>query len=202
MGSLCITLHADGMPILFPLLQNGLAIRTDVGVSLEVFLVGFFDLSSGYINGRIQTILLDGKAVDNLSSTFIKNGSILALSAAMPGLAGATLRRGGHLATLRDGITYRSSGGKISPRPGDIIVKFFNVLIKELGVPLLDKGISVSGLALAGTLKSLAAQLPESCAGIVMDDGPISVVELLTDNVIQEMGKDEIWLLRITHLIA
>ena len=55
---------------------------------------------------KIQSIMLDGKPVDDIGSAMIHDGSVLALSAAMPGLVGATLRRGGAYASFRSAITY------------------------------------------------------------------------------------------------
>jgi hypothetical protein len=197
MRSICIALHAGREAILFPLLQQGLTIRTDIGVSLESFLTGTFGVPVRYIDERISTILLDGKPVDHLGSVVVRNGSVLALSAAMPGLAGATLRRGGHLAPFREGITYKHRGENPSLHSGIVTVKIFNVLIRELGMPLLNRGILMGGGALAAIVKSLPEEFADSCSRIVMDNEALDTAELLSDGVRQSMEGDETWLLRV-----
>jgi len=77
------------------ILQQGFLLKAQVGCSMKRFLIEGIGLSPEYIAERIQTIFLDGSPVDDLDSAIIKDGSHLALSAAMPGLVGAAMRRGG-----------------------------------------------------------------------------------------------------------
>ena len=59
-------------------------------------------ISESYLNERVQTIFLNGRAVDDLFGEVVGNNSTIALSAAMPGLAGAVFRKGGMLSSLRN----------------------------------------------------------------------------------------------------
>ena len=93
-----------------PLLQKGFQVRVQVGRSLKHLLCEQCGINPEYLTDRIQTIFLDGKVVDNVETTTVKDGAIIALSAAMPGLAGATLRTGGLLAAFRDGLTHEEGG--------------------------------------------------------------------------------------------
>ncbi len=77
--------------------------------------------------------------MDNLTTAIIRNGSVLALSSAMPGLAGATLRRGSIYASLRNSINYEEKNELTQKMDGVITVKLFNVLINELGPVLLQR---------------------------------------------------------------
>ena len=71
----------------------------------------------------------------------VKDGATLALSGAMPGLIGATMRRGGVLASFRSGISYDPRGNTRSGGNGRITLKLFNLLIDELGPRFLSRGI-------------------------------------------------------------
>lgn len=59
------------------------------------FWKGVLGLPHFYVEERIQTLLLNGLAVDDPDTAVLESGARLALSAAMPGVLGATLRRGG-----------------------------------------------------------------------------------------------------------
>jgi hypothetical protein len=67
------------------------------GYTVREVLCGHLGVDPNFLERHIQTIFHDGKAVDDLDSEAVKDGSTLALSAAMPGLAGAILRRQGIL---------------------------------------------------------------------------------------------------------
>lgn len=99
-------------------------------------------MNPDYVNYRITTVFLDGSCVDDLKTTIIKDGSVLALSSAMPGLAGATMRRGSTYASLRESITYSEKGDSTLGSEGTVTVKLFNVLINELGPVFLQRGIT------------------------------------------------------------
>jgi hypothetical protein len=97
---------------------------------------------------KIETVFLDGKTVDDLESSIVKDGSILALSAAMPGLVGATLRRGSYYAAMRSHITDAGSQEKAESEDGMVTVKLFNLLMQELGPMFLRKGVWVKASVL------------------------------------------------------
>lgn len=124
-------------------------VETMVGCSVKEFLCDQLGLSPEYVEERIQTIFLDGKPVDNTDKTMVKEGSTLALSAAMPGLLGATLRKGGYYATIRSQISYRENPCTNQPYPGRVLgrvhVKLFNLLLPELGPAFLERGIWING---------------------------------------------------------
>jgi hypothetical protein len=130
-----------------PLLQRGVATRLRVPRTALEFLVEDLGLDADYVQRRITTVFLDGSVVDSLSAAPLKPGSLLALSAAMPGLVGATLRRGGPYAAMRAEITRPAhAAGAIAgeaPAPGTALVrvKLFNLLLDEIGPALLAWGI-------------------------------------------------------------
>ena len=111
-------------------------------------------IEQDYLDNRIQTIFLNGKPVDDVNSAIVKDGSTISLSAAMPGLAGATMRRGGTLASMRSGISHVSAETSEDSCEGKVTIKFFNLISKELGPEFLNRGIIIDGKTLAGFIGS------------------------------------------------
>jgi len=136
-------LSPDQISSFFPILQKGFRAKARVGVSVQAFLSDHLGLSVEYVRDRVKTIFLDGKSVDDLDQTLIRDGSTLALSAALPGLAGAVLRRGSPFAGLRSRVEERKQGQSTKPEEGVILIKLFNLLLPEVGPLLLQKGILI-----------------------------------------------------------
>jgi hypothetical protein len=129
----------DNFASSFALLQEGVRLKTRVGVSIQAFLEQDLGLSPEFVREKIKTVFLDGKPVDDYNRAFLKDNAVLSLSGALPGLVGATLRAGGFFAGLRSGITYRESDHHAVQQEGVITVKIFNTLLKELGPIFLKK---------------------------------------------------------------
>jgi hypothetical protein len=140
---LCLVVEKKRIPDFFPLFQKGVAVRAHTGCSITTFLREQLGVSPDAIE-RIQSIFLDGSAVDDLDSAMIRDGSVLALSAAMPGLVGATMRRGGRYSSFRSGVTHRETGSQCTSGEAFVQVKLFNLLMAELGPDLLARGIYVT----------------------------------------------------------
>jgi len=135
---------AETLPRFRTLFQQGVGVSIQTGTSLEDLLCCQWQISRDYVMGRISTLFLDSKPVDDLPSAVVHDGATLALSGAMPGLIGATMRRGGVLASFRTGITYCEPSGSDKGGRGRITLKLFNLLIDELGPQFLARGIWVS----------------------------------------------------------
>jgi hypothetical protein len=155
--NLCLTLNPERVPTFFPLLQHGFLVKVQVGCSIKTMLCEQFELSPEYVESRINTIFMNGKVVDDIARATLKDGSTLALSAAMPGLVGATFRRGGPLAPLRSHISHKEEKTSFPQRTSMIVLKLFNLLINELGPLLLRKGIYIE----REDFKSFLMSLPE-----------------------------------------
>jgi len=141
--SLEFNLSPGQIPFFFSLLQKGFMVKARVGVSVQTFLGDHFGLSPEYLRDRVKTIFLDGKSVDDLDKTLIPDGSRLALSAALPGLAGAVLRRGSPFAGLRSRVVEGEKDLPGKPEEGFVYLKLFNLLLPELGPVFLRKGILI-----------------------------------------------------------
>jgi hypothetical protein len=133
----------DWIQVFFSLLRHGFMVETRVGCSIKTMLCNALGMDDDYVEDRIKTIFLDAKPVDDISTACINDGSVLALSGAMPGLAGATLRRGGRLASFRGSISCRSDGKNALSKDGHVFVKLFNLLVKDLGSIFLKQGILI-----------------------------------------------------------
>ncbi len=176
--SLRLTLDKKLFFLFTPLLQRGVMLKVQVGCSLSTLLVDQLGLKPEYMKERIKTIFLEGNPVDDLETALVKDGSVLALSAAMPGLAGATLRRGGFFAGMRSPILQREMITPISPEEGFVVVKLFNLLIRELGPIFLERGIFLPKNDFGEFLKSLPDEFWRGCKEIKVNGEEKDEVQL------------------------
>jgi hypothetical protein len=156
----------------FMLLQQGVGIRRRVGCSIEIFLRQEIGAGPGLVE-KIQSIVLDGKPVDDIRSALVRDGSVLALSAAMPGLVGATLRRGGTYSSFRSGITHHETGQACEQAEGLVEIKLFNLLMAELGPGLLRQGVLVKSRDLTDFLSERFSELRPGCRRIMQGNRPV-----------------------------
>jgi len=89
---LCIVITDELLPRFFKLLEQGFFVTTTTGCSIKDLLCKQLSIDEEYLDKRIQTLFLDGKPVDKVEKAYLHNEATLALSGAMPGLVGATLR--------------------------------------------------------------------------------------------------------------
>jgi hypothetical protein len=134
------------------LLQRGVGIAEGAGTTVRGFLEDVLGIDAAYIEERLQTVFLDGRPVDDLDGAIVRPGAVLALSGAMPGLAGATMRKGGYYARMREGITHEGHDlAHPFHRDGVVVVKLFNRPLADLAEtlasrPLLARHREVEGL--------------------------------------------------------
>ena len=140
-----LTLEKTLIPVFYQLLSQGFVIHTRTGCTIKELLCGQFGIKDDYLEQRIQTIFLDNKTVDDVNFSIIREGSILALSAAMPGVLGATLRKGGWYAPMRRQISHDKDIASDTHDKGEVTIKLFNLIARELGPLFLDQGIRVKG---------------------------------------------------------
>lgn len=180
----------------FEIIQKGFGLNTLVGVSIKTFLCDFVALDQRYIQERISTIFLDGMAVDNIEEAIILEGSTLALSSAMPGLAGATLRRDGIYAPLRESITYKEKVGDGRIKQGLITLKLFNLLIDDIGYLFLRKGIILKSRDLQDFFVKQPDSFWRNCMDIILDRRSMDHEALLAGDLL--LQRDEV---KLTVLI-
>ena len=172
-----LTLESVLISEFYPLLQRGVWLPVTTGCSVMNLLNSQLGIAEVYVQDRITTLFLDGKAIDELTSAYIEDGSTLALSTAMPGLVGSTMRRGGHLAAMRGEITCHPSQA-VATGAGTVKIKLFNMLMKEVGPLLLERGIFLSGAELITLLTAGGASLRNGCDSVILDGLPLPCAEL------------------------
>ncbi|TWJ19113.1 hypothetical protein [Geobacter argillaceus] len=170
---LTLTVPREQLGEFFIILQQGFTLAARVGSSLRELLCDQLGLSREYVTERITTLFLNGKAIDNLESTIVTDGSTVALSAAMPGLVGATMRRGGYYAAMRGAITYQTGDSNTTSGYGTVRIKLFNLLLSELGPDFLQRGIMLPAPLLNAFLRDRSTQFWETCSEILLNDTPI-----------------------------
>jgi hypothetical protein len=153
-AELSLAADPDAFPALLCLLQRGFSLELRVGVTLNELLCGQLGLAPDYVSGSISTVFLNGRPVDDLDAAIVEDGATVALSGAMPGLLGAVMRSGSVLASFRGSISHRGGGAVRESEAGRVRFKLFNMVMRELGPGLLQRGILVETALLAECLAS------------------------------------------------
>jgi hypothetical protein len=173
-----LTVESDRLSLFSSLLGQGFTLKVRTGCSLRELLCVQLGVSADYVDQRIQTIFLDGKAVDNIDTAVVRHGSTLALSAAMPGLAGATLRRGGAYAAMRRQISHQNKAVHNSVANGVVMLKLFNLVALELGPGFLKQGIRISGKHMENFFKRVPDYFWPGCRTAEIDGKPMKVEKI------------------------
>jgi len=162
------------------ILQGGFIVRCPTGRTIADLLTQDFGITGEYLERRLSTVFLEGQCVDDIGGAVARTGATLALSSAMPGLAGATLRRKGTLSSMRGSITHHENS-----RPADVVadgfitLKLFNVLSGELGPIFLARGIYVRASELVDLLTLRGEAFRRGCTRLMMDGRPVDSETLL-----------------------
>lgn len=186
--SLALTMRADRMGEFFPILQQGFSVTARVGCTLEKLLAEEWGLSPEYVAKRITTIFLNSRAIDDVATAHVNDGAAIALSGAMPGLVGATMRRGGYYAAMRGSMTYRETGTGDCDRLGTVRVKLFNLLLPELGPAFLRRGVLIDAAEATAFLRERDASFWSGCEDAVLDGTPLAPERLRTENLLPDAG--------------
>ena len=176
--NLKLTVESDRLSLFSSLLGQGFTLKVRTGCSLRELLCEQLGVRSDYVDQRIQTIFLDGKTVDDVDTAVIRQDSTLALSAAMPGLAGATLRRGGAYAAMRRQISHQNKAGHDSVADGVVMLKLFNLVALELGPGLLKQGIWVRGKQMENFFKKVPEYFWSGCRAAEIDGTPLTMEKI------------------------
>ncbi len=153
-----------------PLLQRGVMVQLNSGVILSHFLYHHLDLSPEFVEQYLTTVFLNGKPVDDLDQATLRGGDTLALSAAMPGLVGATMRRQGLVASLRSGISHRPEERLESGSSSNTLtLKLFNLMIEAVGPTILENGILLTKEHWDQFLQSTGLKLWDRCRTVRID---------------------------------
>ena len=160
---LVLILNVDDDSKFVSLLNGGFMIKAQMGESVQALLCDRLGLDKSYFDERIQTLFLNSKPVDDPATAAVKNNAVLALSAAMPGLVGATFRKGGKYRWMRGSISHPDDGEMTTGKTGWVTVKLFNLILKELGPFFLEAGIWLKG----PTMQAFFAERTGSLADVI-----------------------------------
>ena len=161
-----------------PVFSKGVEVKACLNVSIRELICGQLGIEESYLENRIQTIFLDGKPVDDYNTAMVRDGSMLALSAAMPGLVGAIMRRGGHFAAMRREITHDGQQSTACEPEGIVTIKLFNLTVKEIGPVLLKYGIRLSPGDLQHVMTLFADGIRRGCKKATLNDNSVTLDEL------------------------
>ncbi len=143
-----LTWKSDAMGAFLRFLSHGVLIKARVPATIRELMCGQFGVSDEYLDKRINTLFLNGKAVDDVDTAIVKQGATLALSASMPGFVGAAFRRGGYYAAMRDNVSHVEGGESGQAKEGLVTLKLFNMTCPEIGPLLLGIGVCLEAKAL------------------------------------------------------
>jgi hypothetical protein len=161
---------------LVTVLQSGFMHRCREGQTISSCLLGLEGFTREYIEKEIQTIFYNGDALDDLEAELGGDRPTIALSSAMPGLAGAILKRNSPCGILRKTRSVKQSGttGKLL----DVEIKLFNTVALDRGPTLFQQGIIIKSADLSSFL-ALRPSLLGSFNNLIFSGKPISADDLL-----------------------
>jgi len=176
---LSIAVADDHLPKLVGLLAPWFSVRAQVGIDLKTFVCEQLGVHEVYFEERIQTIFLDSKPVDDVATALVHDGSVLALSAAMPGLVGATFRKGGQYSWMRKAISHGGDEKSDQAAHGWVTVKLFNMVLKELGPGFLEQGVWIDGGRVQAFINSQPQVFRQHIQVLPLEGLPVSPDEFL-----------------------
>ncbi len=172
------------------LLQSGIEIHTVSGESLLAFLEKLPGFTHEYIESEVQTIFLDGTAIDDINAPITGNATV-ALSAAMPGLSGAIFRRNSIHAQLRT-VQHQATDTAV-PQQITVKLKLFNTIGRDHGQSLMKKGISINALKLIAFLQAREWLLP------LLSSVKINKQSVSPEDLLLQLGKYKVVRLQLTN---
>ncbi|WP_153305758.1 hypothetical protein [Desulfogranum mediterraneum] len=160
--TLIIRLSRVAAAVMPSLLQGGFLLPLNQAASLDSLLTTLPGFSASYLEKSVQTVFINGTAADSLGQK-VYPGQTLALSAAMPGLAGTIFRRNSPHSSLRSQAgTVPSRSREEEFQPGRITIKLFNSIATDTASALLCQGLLLSGRTLEKFLRKRRASLEQS----------------------------------------
>lgn len=172
------TVTPESVSLFTTVLQSGIEVKTSHGKTLGKFLSNFEGFTAEYLAETVQTIFLNGTAVDDLTLPLTGSNPVLALSAAMPGLAGAIFRKNSFHSALRT-ETNALRSESIQEKTITVTLKLFNSIAKDRGGALLKSGQVIKADLLANFLKKRSNLWPQ-VLNIQFDQREIDPKELLS----------------------
>lgn len=178
LSNIRFTVTPESVSLFTTVLQSGIEVKTSHGKTLGKFLSSFEGFTADYLADTVQTIFLNGTAVDDLTLPLTGSNPVLALSAAMPGLAGAIFRKNSFHSALRT-ETNALRSESIQEKTITVTLKLFNSIAKDRGGALLKSGQVIKADLLANFLNKRSNLWPH-VLNIQFDQREIDPKELLS----------------------
>jgi hypothetical protein len=175
-----VSIEENHFSAFFALLSYGFKIDVEIGCSLFDVLVRQIGINESFLNEKVQTVFLNGKVVDDFSVEIVSDDSVIALSAAMPGLVGAVFRKGGILSSMRSEHTSSMESVVIKKLKRQVTLKLFNHIASGLGGYFFKKGICVKGAHFIRYVKSKQSLLKSACRQLIIDGKQYEIGDLLS----------------------
>lgn len=165
-----------------PDLQSGFSIRAKEGVTIYSFLTEYCGLNDGYITEKVKTIMIDGGPVDDIFNTKIHDRGVCAVSGAMPGIVGAMMRIGSPYAAMRESITVKPDEGAEAEKDILVNLKLFNVILSDLGVEFLKRGILLEEKRVLNLFIKHGDDFLSCCSSILFNGLQIDIKKAISGN--------------------
>ena len=152
-------------------LQSGFIKAGTEGDSIYSFLLSLPGFTEDYLLREVQTIFYNGDALDDLDSALAGSFATIALGSAMPGLAGAIMKKGSVCGAFRKTRTVQNVS-----RQGDPVqvrVKLFNTIARDRGPRLFNTGLRLDTHDLILFLE-LRPRLMDAFSDIIFDNMQIA----------------------------
>ena len=171
---------AAQVPELCALLSRGVFVKVHTGCSLRELICEQFQVPPDYLQNDIKVLFLNFSPLNDVDSVFIKDGAVLALSAALPGVVGAAMRRDG-LSSMRSSITYQGGAEERVVRgEGVIRLKLFNLVLAGLGESFLRRPVYETSKVLAEFLGRFSTDFWRECK--ITRNGEVTTQRSLLDD--------------------
>lgn len=165
--------YKDDSHIFTPEFQNGFFVYSIQGKSIFEFLTEDCFITKEYISEKIKTIMINGSPVDDIFETKISEGSVCALSGALPGILGAMMRMGSPYAAMRESITAKTNEPIASNKEIAVLVKFFNLVLHDLRADFLKRGILLEKRRVYELFVKNESDLNLNCKEISLNSSPV-----------------------------
>ena len=181
---LTLLIDARLVPLFFQLLGHGFRVNVQTGHSVKEILCNQLGIDEDYLAQRIKTIFLNAKVVDDVNSAIVQKDATMALSGAMPGLVGAIMRSGGFYAPMRRQISHSKNLDASGPEAGQVTLKLWNLVVKELGPTFLARGVWIERTEIQSFIERHWETLKTGCNAVELDGKQTSIEQL------QDFGGD------------
>lgn len=122
-------------------------------MTVRDFLHEVLGFDENKIETEVRTIFINSSPVDDIDTTYVKDGDRLALGGAMPGLVGICMGRDNPYKGFRSDIVSQSREVQKSSTPVSLFIKIFSTLAVDSGPDILARGIGVEAADLAEFLE-------------------------------------------------